>query len=144
MSLGLMCVRMLVTVSTALLQSELVHVGQRQDVLDMLAHCLRRGLLAGQEPRIAAALLAQTAAAVDSRMRWAAAKQIGYVLNIRESTSASRQCQRPGGWAAVRASAESGARNAMCVCVGDAHVVNARIADECDTTVQKYMERWFV
>ena len=65
---------------------------------------------------------------MDVCVRRVAAKQIhGYVLDIRRSACASIGGRRPGGWAAVRRSAESGACDAMCACLGDA---NARIVAE--------------
>lgn len=143
MALGCTSVGTLFAVGTALLHhsrsQEHVNHTVRQKVVDMLARRLRRGLAAGQEAQVAAAVVAQAAAGVDVRIRRVAAKQIGYVLNIREPPI---RCLRPGGWASVCASAASGAHNAMLACVGDEHAVATRIAAEPDALVRKYMDSW--
>ena len=148
LALALSSVQLLIIISTTMVKS--AHMSYtysyRQDVVDMLSRTLRRGLAAGQEARVAAALASQAAEGVDVRIRRVAVQAIGHVLNTRYvflELWVSRGGYRPGGYAAVRESAESSARNAMIACVGDMHVVAAHMAAERDGRVREYMALWY-
>ena len=113
-----------------------------QDAVELLARSLRRGLAVGQESHIAAVVAAAWQESTELPLRRVAAKHIGYVLDPACCLCTCYRTGRPGGFHAASESATSGARTAMLACVGDAHAVAAHIADERDSLVREYMERW--
>ena len=145
-ALALTSVHLLIVVGSAMVKSTNMRIDQRQDVVDLLGRTLRRGLAAGHEARVARALASQAAEDVHVHVRRVAVQHIGYVLHVGFSvlcTSSSVGGCRPGGFRAVHESATSGARNAMIACVGDVHVITARMAAERDSMVRERMSRWY-
>lgn len=141
-ALALTSVRVMLVVFMTMMKSERLSHSDRQDCVEALGRAMYRGLAAGQEAQVAAALASQMADGVDVRIRRVAARCISYVLRIRHYPHTSSESRRPGGRAAALVSADNGARSAMYTCVGDVHVVAARMASESDDLVREYMGRW--
>lgn len=95
MALGITSAQMLVAVGTAMDFWQRASRSTQQDVIDALSRALQRGLTSGQEARVAAAVVSQMRLGVDVCVRRVAAKQIGYVLNIRGSACASIRGRYP-------------------------------------------------
>ena len=118
-------------INTSILSRSNTHIPDRQRAVDALARAMYRGLAAGHEPAVARVLAAHVAVDVVDQVRTVAARMIFHVLHT------DAMLIRPTH--AVR----EAAREAMSACVGGAHAVASRIAEEQDPRVREYMARWY-
>ena len=135
--------RMHLVLNAAILSCPAACISTRQDAVEALARALRRGLAAGCEAAVAVTVAAQVAVDVDDKVRRVAARSIFYVFRISEDAGQSSASKRPGGGLAARESVRSGVRIALSACVGDAHAVALRVADEQDSDVRRHMSSWY-
>lgn len=144
MALATASVRTMINVGAAVVKCKHMDIATRQSMVEALARALRRGLAAGHELHIAAAIWACIRCAdVHVHVRRVAARHVNYVLNVKEYPSWSHGCSRQGGYKAACESASFGARTAMIVYAGDAQAVAVHVAHERDALVREYMERWY-